>query len=155
MGSIGEYLIGVIAAAVLCGIVTMMTNSKGTVSLALRLVSGLLMLLVVVRPWMSISLNGFIGLTDKITSDGTDIMQSGQMMAENAYRVSIIQQTQAYIEDEAKKLGCDLTVEVFLSEESIPVQVKLSGNLSPFARRTLSNLLSERLGIKQEDQIWI
>ena len=49
MDAIREYLIGVVAAALLCGVITTLIGTKGTVGVAVKLVSGLLMLLAVVR----------------------------------------------------------------------------------------------------------
>ena len=155
MDGIREYLIGVVAAALLCGIITTLTGTKGTVGVAVKLVSGLLMLLAVIRPWTSISLDGLFGWADDITAGGTGFVASGEMMAGEAYRASIKQQTEAYIVDEAKALDCDLTVEVILSTDGVPSQVKLAGEVSPYVRQTLTNLITERLGIKREDQIWI
>ena len=155
MDGICEYLIGVVAAALLCGIITTLTGTKGTVGVAVKLVSGLLMLLAVIRPWTSISLDGLFGWSDDITADGTGFVASGEMMAGEAYRAGIKQQTEAYIVDEAKTLGCNLTVEVILSTDGVPSQVKLAGEVSPYVRQTLTNLITERLGIKREDQIWI
>ena len=156
MDRIREYLIGVIAAALLCGIVCALTDPKGSVGHALKLVSGLLMLLAVVHPWLDISLDSLYRWPDSIVADGTDWMLSGQTMAEDAYRESIKQQTQAYILDEARTLGCELSVEVRLSEEDIPTpkQVLLSGNVSPYAKEALTNLLTQQLGIEREDLLW-
>ena len=156
MDGIREYLIGVVAAALLCGIITTLTGTKGTVGLAVKLVSGLLMLLAVIRPWTSISLDNLFGWAEDITADGTGFVASGEILAEEAYRMGIKQQTEAYIVDEARALNCDLTVEVILSDEEIPVpmQVRLTGEVSPYARQTLTNMITERLGIKREDLIW-
>ncbi len=156
MDRIREYLIGVIAAALLCGIVSALTDPKGSVGHALKLTSGLLMLLAVVHPWIHISLDSLYKWPDSIVADGQDFMQSGQTMAEDAYRDSIKQQTQAYILDEARTLGCELAVEVRLSDESVPVpeQVFLSGNASPYAKQVLTNLLTQQLGIEREDLLW-
>ena len=156
MDGIREYLIGVVAAALLCGIITSLTGTKGTVGIAVKLVSGLLMLLAVVRPWVSISFEGIFNWAEDITVDGTGFAASGEMMADEVYRTSIKQQTEAYILDEAKALGCDLAVEVILSDDGMPVpaQVRLTGEVSPYARQTLTNMMTERLGIKREDLIW-
>lgn len=157
MDGLREYLIGVIAAALLCGITTSLTGTKGTVGTAIKLLSALLMLLAVVRPWADISFSGLFGWTDHITADGQSLVASGEAVAAQAYRTSIIQQTQAYILDEAKALNCDLAVEVILSDEEIPVpaQVRIWGDVSPYARQTLTNLMTERLGIKREEQLWM
>lgn len=156
MDGIREYLIGVVAAALLCGTITTLTGTKGTVGVAVKLVSGLLMLLAVIRPWTSISLDGLLGWAEDITADGTGFAASGEMMAVEVYRTSIKQQMEAYIVDEARALDCELTVEVILSDDEIPVpaQVRLTGEISPYARQTLTNMVTERLGIEQEDLIW-
>lgn len=156
MDGIREYLIGVVAAALLCGIITTLIGTKGTVGVAIKLLSGLLMLLAVIRPWTSITFDGLFGWVDDISEDGTGFVTSGELMANDAYRVSIKQQTEAYILDEAKALDCALSVEVILSEDDIPVpkQVRLAGEISPYARQVLTNMITERLGIKQEDMIW-
>lgn len=155
MEAVREYLIGVIAAAVLCGVVTQIMNDKGMVGTAIKWVSSILMLLAVIRPLVNISVENILGWTDSITANGSDYVQEGQLMAEDSYRQGIIERTRTYIEDEAKALQCDLVVDVVLSDDApIPKQVRLTGEVSPYARQVLSNILSERLGIKQEDQLW-
>lgn len=156
MDGIREYLIGVIAAAVLCGIVKSLLGNNGTVGIAVRLLCGLLMILAVIRPWTDLSLDGILDWADSITADGSGMVAEGNAMANEAYRESIKQQTEAYILDESRVLGCELTVEVRLSQDEIPVpeMVWLTGETSPYARQTLTNLITERLGIEREDQIW-
>jgi len=156
MDGIREYLIGVVAAALLCGIITTLIGTKGTVGVAVKLLSGLLMLLAVIRPWTSITFDGLFSWAEDITADGTGFVASGKIMADDAFRASIKQQAGAYILDEAKTLDCQLAVEVILSDEDIPVpkQVRLSGEISPYARQALMKFITERLGIGQEDIIW-
>ncbi|MBE6941843.1 MAG: hypothetical protein E7455_06165 [Ruminococcaceae bacterium] len=156
MDALREYLIGVIAAALLCGIVTSLIDPKGTVGFAVKLIAGLLMLLSVVRPWVSISFDNLLGWTDQVMADGSDHVASGQMMADDVYRAGIKEQLEAYIVDEAKTFGCELSVEIILSDEDVPVpeQVRLKGDVSPYAKQSLTNFLSQQLGIDREDQIW-
>lgn len=157
MDGIREYLIGVVASALLCSIITTLIGTKGTVGVAVKLVSGLLMLLAVIRPWTSITFDGLFDWAEDITADGTGFVTSGEIMADEAYRASIKRQTEAYIVDEAKALECDLSVEVILSTDDIPVpkQIRVTGDVSPYARQTLTNLMIERLGIGREDLIWM
>lgn len=156
MDGIREYLIGVVAAALLCGIVTTLINSKSAMGVTVKLIAGLLMVLAVIRPWTVISFDGLFGWTEDITADGMGLVSSGEKMAVDAYRASIKQQVESYILDEAKALDCLLAVEVILSDDDIPVpkSVKLSGEISPYARQVITTLLTERLGIEREDQIW-
>ncbi len=157
MDGIREYLISVIATALLCGIITTMLDGKGAIVVSIKMLAGLVMLLAVIRPLTSISPDHLFRWTEDISADGTDYAAYGEEMAMEAYRTGIMQQTEAYILDEAAALGCNLSVEVILSQEDVPkpCQVRLSGEASPYARKTLTSILTERLGIKREDQIWI
>lgn len=156
MEGIREYLVGVAAAAILCGIVRSLTGTQGTVGIAIKLLSGLLMLLAVIRPWTSISLDGFFSWAEAISADGHSIVASGELLARDSYKESIKCQTEAYILEEARALGCTLTVEVSVTDEEIPLpyRVRLSGEISPYARQKLSAMLTDTLGIRQEEQIW-
>lgn len=156
MDGIREYLIGVVAAALVCGVVASLVSDKTVIGLSVKFIAGLLMALVVVRPWVSISFDELFGWSEDIGVDGMDYAHSGETMAHEAYRTSIKQQMETYILDEAKALDCALTVEVILSDDDIPVPktVTLSGDISPYARQVITTLLTERLGINQEGQIW-
>ena len=57
--------------------------------------------------------------------------------------------------DKAHSLGADIQVEVMLSNEQYPVpkQVRLKGDVAPYARTQLIKFLEE-LGISEENQIW-
>lgn len=156
MQGIREYLIGVIAVAFLCGIVSALTDSKSSVGHALRLLSGLLMLLAVVHPWANLSFNNLQKWPDSLVADGTEHTLSGQLMADEAYRASIMQETRAYILEEAGMLGCTLSVEVELSDDNIPVpkRIRISGDVSPYAKQSLTTLVTQKLGIDREDLLW-
>lgn len=156
MAEIREYLIGVTAAAILCGIVTAMTDEKGFLGSAMKLLTGLLMALALVAPWVSIPLENLFGWTESIRSDGDSIVQQGQSLGEETYRQVIKERLEAYIQDEAQALGLDLAVSITLAEEGtpIPVAVKLSGNASPYLRQRLTLVIANELGIEREDQIW-
>lgn len=156
MDGVREYLVGVAAAAILCGTVNSLIGTKGTVGVTIKLLSGLLMLLAVIRPLTTISVDGFFSWTEDINADGMDIAASGELLAEDAYKDCIIKQTEAYILEEAKALGCDLTVEVVLADGDTPVpyRVRIAGEISPYAKQKLTTILSDTLGIQREEQIW-
>jgi hypothetical protein len=58
--------------------------------------------------------------------------------------------------DKAQALNTALEVEVTLSDDEIPIPVKvrLSGKVSPYAKGRLQQIISEELGIERENQIW-
>ena len=157
MAEIREYLIGVTAAAILCGIVTTMSEEKGFLGSAMKLLTGLLMALALVSPWVNIPLDDLFGWTDSIQSDAGAIVQQGQSIGEETYREVIKQRLEAYIQDEAQALGLDLSVTVSLNEDGtpIPVAAELIGSASPYLRQRMTLFLTNEWGIEREDQICI
>lgn len=156
MEDLRQYLIGVIAAALLCGLVSTLIEPKSTVGVAIRLASGLLMLLAVLRPWVNLQPDGLFRWADSFAADGSGYVAEGEMLAKDFYQDSIKRQLEAYILDEAKAFNCNLTVEILLSDEvpATPQQIRLSGDISPYARQALTTSLTEKLGLSREDLIW-
>ena len=85
------------------------------------------------------------------------MIASGQQMAREQETQIISRQTQSYILDKAQALGAMIEAEVGLSDERpfVPVSVTIKGNLSPYARQVLENIIQNDLGIRKEDQLWI
>ena len=156
MDGIREYVVGVVAAALLCGAVTALAGKKGVVGVAVKLLAGLLMVMAVIAPVSSISFGHWFGWAEDIHTNGDQIVADGEKMAMDTLRESITSQLEAYILDEARSLGCQLEVEVILSTDDLPVpkRVVLSGSVSPYAKQVISQLLTEDLEIAQEEQIW-
>lgn len=157
MAEIREYLIGVTVAAILCGIVTALSGEKGFLGAVMKLLTGLLMALALVSPWVTISLDGLFGWTEAVKTDAESVVQQGQSLGEETYRQVIKERLEAYILDEAQALGLDLTVAITLADDGtpIPVAAELTGSASPYLKQRLSLLLANELGIEKEDQIWI
>ena len=157
MGSIREYLIGIVTAAILCSIVTVLVGKKGAVGTVIKFLSGLLMTLAVLSPWTNISLDNLWGWTEDFSQAGEGLVAHGENMAEDAYRAGIKQRAEAYILEKAHSLGTELTVEVSLSsgETPIPIGAILTGSISPYAKEQLSRMLEEELGIAGKEQVWI
>lgn len=157
MAEIREYLIGVAAAAILCGIVTAMSEEKGFLGSGMKLLTGLLMALALVSPWASIPLDGLFGWTQSIQADAGSLVHQGQSIGEETYRKVIKQRLEAYILDEAQALGLDLSVAVTLAEDGVPIPVsaELTGSASPYLKQRMTLFLANELGIEREDQKWI
>ena len=156
MDDLREYLIGVIAAALLCAFVSTVIDGKSTVGVAAKLLSGVIMLLTVLSPWVDFKPDGLFRWADDLGVDGSGFVSQGENLANTYYRDSIKQRLESYILDEAKAFNCALTVEIILSDlvPATPEQIRLSGDVSPYARQVLTNELTESLGLSREDLIW-
>ena len=156
MDDIRQYIIGVVAAALLCGISTALVHEKTALGSSVKFITGLLMVLAVVQPWTRISLDFFGDWQESVSADASDIVSYGKESAMEAYRAGIKEQLESYIQDEANALGAELSVQITLMEGDVPVpsRVVLSGDISPSGKQTITALLTERLGISQEEQVW-
>ena len=157
MEQIRTYLLGIIAAAVVCGIVTQLMSNKGTIAAVIKLLTGVFMLFVVIQPLTRVSLSSVSGIVSEFSADAQLAAEAGTAMSEDALRESIKKQVEAYILDKAVALNAELTVEVTLSDEDVPVPVAvcLSGKISPYAKTILVEFINEKLDIDKENQTWI
>ncbi len=157
MAGIAEYILGVFAAALLCGIAAELMGKKGLSAGMVRLICGVFLTLTVAAPLGKLNLSSLPELAGSIQWDAADAAEEGKNLAQQQYREVITQRTQTYILDKAESLGLTLQVTVRLSdtELAVPESVSLQGNASPYARKTLSRWLAEELGLDTEAQEWI
>ena len=157
MGGIRGYLLSIVAAAALCGILKNFAEEKSAAGGMLKLAAGVFLSFVLVRPLAQFRLSDLPVISYEYTKDAGSAVSEGEEMAAQALRESIKLRTEAYILDKAQSLQTSITAEVTLSDDAlpVPVQVRLTGTVSPYAKVRLVALLEEELGIPKEDQIWI
>lgn len=157
MQEIGQYLLRLTAAALVCGIVTGIFGNKGTFGGVIKLLAGVYLTLHIVSPWVQLRLAEWSDLSGNFSAAAGNICAQGQNTAREAMAQSISQRTQAYILDKARSLDVALTVEVFLDDATIPAPcgVRIEGAISPYAKKVLSQMMKDDLGIPPEEQIWI
>ncbi len=157
MEAVGRYIVSVSSAAILCGILKSIFPSKNTNAALLNLALGIFLSLVAIQPLAKIDLEALPAITDDYLSDAQAASAQGQFMSQASMADIIKSRTEAYILDKALELHADLTVEVTLStgEPPVPESVRLTGSLSPYAKRRLETIIHEDLGIPKENQTWI
>lgn len=149
-------MLAVVAAAVICGIVRRLLGEKGTQGALAKMLTGIFLALTVVSPLAKIKLGGLADVIADHQAAGLSAAAQGEEMTRQALSQSIKSSTEAYILDKAAALGVELTVEVELNDEDVPSPcgVRLTGQMSPYAKRKLSGILTEDLGIEKEQQTW-
>lgn len=157
MEAIGQYIVSVAAAAILCGILKAILPGKGAASAVLGLICGLFLAFTTIRPLAQVELGDLPVLSNAYWEDAGEVSAEGEKIATAAMEDIIKTQTEAYILDKARSFGAELTVELTLSGGSIPTPsaVRLEGNISPYAKTCLERVLEDELGISKEDQLWI
>lgn len=153
-GAVEKYLLSVIAASMLLGLVQIILP-KGSVRNVATFVGGLLVILSVLLPVADFDYDQLVRSVTNIqieTSDDIGIAINEELMAD-----IIKEQCRTYILDKAKGLGAELEVEVVLSEKDVypyPIAVVLRGKVTSDQKTQLSEYISRDLGIPVREQEW-
>ena len=151
-----EYILSIVAAAVICAITKVFLNNKTAIGRIAGLISGILMTVTVVAPLGNITFSGITAYLDGLSSDAREYVAEGMSIAESETVNIIKSQTGAYILDKANRMGLEISVEVELDGHNgnIPCGVTVTGNVSPYAREQLGSYMEDTLGIAKENQKW-
>lgn len=155
MEALRSYILSVSAAAILCGIVTTLAGKNGTTGALLKLMTGAVMAVVIIRPVTEVSAVNLGRYLDVLNADATSAVAAGTAYSKSQTQQRIKDQLEAYILDKANALAMDISVEVVLdSHTMVPAAVTIDGNASPYARTTMEAVLRDDLGISPEAVTW-
>ncbi len=157
MAALGQYLLRLTAAALICGLLTALFGKKGAFGGVIQLLAGLFLTLNLLGPWVQLRLEDWSGLAQDFWASGETVGQAGENAAREAMAERITQEVQSYILDKAQSLKAEVAVEVILDDSAIPApkSVRLQGVVSPYAKKVLSDFMERELGIPPEEQLWI
>ena len=155
MEQLRSYILSVSAAAVLCGIVTTLAGKNSTISALLKLMTGTVMAIVVIRPITEVSAVNLNRYLDILNADTAAIVEAGTQYTESKLQQRIKQQLEAYILAKAESLSLHIRVDVGLTADTmLPSSVVITGRVSPQARRIMETMLRDELGISLEMVTW-
>lgn len=154
MAALCQYVFSVTAAAIICGIVMSITQ-KSSIQPILKLVCGMFLAFTVVKPVTQIDLAELMEVSLPYSQDAVQAADLGENSSQEAMAAIIKDETEAYILDKAAALNVSLKVEVTVDgDPPVPTAVRLSGEVSPYAKQQLEQILYEDLGISKENQQW-
>lgn len=156
MDSVKEYLLSVTAAALLCSVLLGITGSGGTQGKLLRLICGCFVALAVISPLRTGVLQGLFPDLNLCRQEAEQLVAEAEEEAAAQRKAIIKQQAEAYIGNKAAAMNCALSVSVTLATQPpyAPVAVELRGEISPSAKRELSQWLQDNFGLAGEEQVW-
>ena len=153
MDTIRGYLLSVTAACLISVLAGALVRQK-TVKKVVRFSSGLLILLVVVLPLLSLDMDDIADVfrSFRLEYNRTDGEQEWHAQLSR----HIKQMSEAYIEDKAGELGASVRAEVTLNDDEYPqpVRVRISGILSRTQHEALAAYIRTAFGIAEEEQEW-
>lgn len=154
MGSVPGYILSVVCIAILCGMINLLFDKKSAISGVVQLILGIVMTVVVMKPIVQGDMFSFADYFDSINESGAYITSAGSEYAKQSQAERIKEQTQTYILNKAEDIGIDITAEVSLNEDNVPVVVTLTGNVSPYMKVQMMNYLQTQLAIQEECILW-
>lgn len=155
MEDLRQYVISVVVAAILCGIVTGLIRN-GTAKEIVKLVCGIFLAFTVIHPIAGFDIASLSDFRFSYSEDAAQAAALGENLADESLRDIIKTESEAYILDKAEALNAELTVEITVSDDDtpVPISAKLCGEISPYARQQLQSILQSDLGIAKENQLW-
>lgn len=157
MVSIRQYLLSIIAAAIICGVAVSLMNKKDTQASILKLLTGIFMAITIIAPLTKFDFTNLQDFALGFSEDAQNAVTVGEEFADNQMRENITQQVEAYIQDKAMDLGADLKIDVELSHQNppVPLAVTICGAVSPYTKSVLSRYIENNLAIPEENQAWL
>ena len=151
-----QYLLTVIAAAVICTIVRALTHNKGASAAIVNLITAVFLLITVISPWKNWSFSAITEHIKDYSDSAETIVNNGVAAAQTETAAIIKRQTEAYIVDKARSLGVYLQADVTISDTSMaqPEAVTITANTSPYLKQKISSYISTDLGIPEANQLW-
>jgi stage III sporulation protein AF len=121
-----------------------------------KLITGVFLLLTLLYPMANLSITSLSGLADEFQYDAQQAVATGEANSKQKITAIIKERTAAYILQKADALGLELTVDVGVSSDEIPVPhtVTIRGTAAPYARQQLQDMICRDLGISKENQLW-
>ena len=151
-----EYVLRIVAAGIICAVARSFLDKRTAIGRIARLICGILMAVTVIAPLGSITFSGISDFWEDLSEDANQYVLEGTSLAEKEKAEIIKPQIEAYIVDEANRMGLQIAVEVELDGHNgnIPCGVVISGNVSPYGQTQLESYIVDTLGIAKENQIW-
>ncbi len=154
MDGLRQYILTMVLAAILCAVVVTVLPEKAGKQRMIRMICGFFLLAAACKPIGGFAFAVDTGTLDEHRRAAERVQTEAQAQADEAMLTVITNQTETYIEDKAKALGAAVSAAVTLDKDMLPWQVELTGEVSPYVKTRLSQILSSDLGIPDERQVW-
>ena len=156
MENLQGYIMSVIGAAMICGVVNAFIGKKGAHGAIVKMLTGLFLTVTVLSPWFSVRIMEWNSFLDDVDASAEDAAAMGEEMALDSMKAIIKERAEAYILDKAASMALNIQVEVMFGSKDplLPEKVYLKGAVSPYAKERLCQCITADLGIPEVQQIW-
>lgn len=157
MFEIRKYIISIITVSLISSLAIGITNKMGIIGGLIKLLTGLFLTLTVISPLFHSSVFDLPQYFHSIALDTEKIIGQGQEFLNSEQMRFIKDRTETYILSKAASMGAELEVDIILSDISpnIPTGITISGDVSPYLKQKLQQIITNDLGIQEASQVWI
>lgn len=157
MEHLSEYILSITAAALLCAIAQRIIGRNTLIGSMIKMICGVFLTVSVLSPIVKMKLDDLEFYYQDFKLSADEISGSGITMANNTMEDIILDKTEAYILDEAMKIGLTVQVKIQLSDSipPVPVGIDIHGDASPYRKSQLCRIITENLEIAGENIQWI
>lgn len=156
MTTISSYILRVIAACLICGIVNSI-SMNGFLQKRVKLLCSIFLSIIVLTPLLHLNFPDFDAVAEGFRENAFSAAEDGNRLRKESEREIIIRESEAYILNKANALGIQVGIEITLSADETPQldTIIFIGDISPGEQIILSRVAEQDLGIPKERQKWI
>lgn len=148
------YVLSILVCTFLCGVLShVIADTQG--KKVIQLLSGVLLAITVLSPFTKIRFKDYLQIPDVEWDNSDFYIMEGQRTAAEAQKRYITDYCEAYILDRAKIFDTEMTVQISLNDEMVPVFVEIQCHGDPKVQAGMENVITADLGIPKENQKWI
>ena len=156
MDSLKQYLIGILAAAIIGAIVMHVCDKHLFSANIIKLIVAIFISLNAIAPFLKFDIGSVPDHLQDFDIEANQIAEDAKSAVHKETVAVIIQRTEAYIEEKATLYGATVSADVSISsaDSFVPDSVVITGNISPFGKISLKKIIEDDLAIPEDKQTW-
>ena len=154
MDGLRAYVLGIVAASMLCGVLIRLTRNSGSAEI-IRMLCGIFLTIVLIQPLAGKKTRLWEATLPDVGEEAEAIIAEGRASTEDIRKEFIKERLEAYILSRAEAIGADIQAEITLGKDCVPTRIRVMGSISPIYRSKLTQIITSELGIPREQQEWI
>lgn len=154
MADLKTYLLAVISAAVVCGVLCNAVQNTASAE-QVRFLCRICFAITLIAPLSSLFHQDWLPALGSSQESTAWVTQEGIEMNQQEMKSIITQKVEAYIVSIAQERGLSVQAQVLLNDEMLPCGAVMQCQDPELSQAQLSPIIEMVLGISKEDQQWI
>ena len=155
MAEIQKYIMAVIYASIIVMLISAFVDKKSAMYSVMKMMTGIFLVMTLISPFYDSSIFDFSEIFQYGNLNADSYILQGTTYANQEKESLIKEGIVTYISDRASEMNVDLEIDVALNQDlSGPEVIYIAGDISPYLKERLQNIISKDLGITEEYQIW-